>query len=78
MGFKLGAKLGEVMKADIFYMPNRTTIVKVRILMTIKLYIMPGMYIGSKNNGISWIDFQYEKLHLSCFYCGYMGHSEEH
>lgn len=36
------------------------------------------MCIGSKNNGITWIDFRYEKLPFFCLYYGKMGHNMEY
>lgn len=36
MGLKLGGILGDVLETDIYDMPGRTTMVKVRIMMNIK------------------------------------------
>lgn len=40
--------------------------------MEISAPIRSSMYIGSKNKGVSRIDFRYEKLPMFCFYCGFM------
>lgn len=62
----------------IYDMPDRKTIVKVIVNMSINAPIRPIMYIRSKNNGVDWIYFHYEKIPLLCFYCGYTRHSEDH
>lgn len=74
----IGGILGDVLETRIYDMPDITTMVKVRIVMNTKSSIMSGMYIGRKMNGVSWVDFGYERLHMLCFYYGFMGHNEEH
>lgn len=59
-------------------MPDRNIIVKVRVNLSIDFHISPEMYIGSKNNEITWINFRYEKLPLFYFYYGLMVYSEEY
>lgn len=58
-------------------MPYITMIVKVRIYMNTHSRVCRRMYIGSKNNGITWLGFRYEKLHIFRFYYGVMGHNED-
>lgn len=36
------------------------------------------MHIESPLNGISWIDFRYEKLRIFYFHCGIVGHINDH
>lgn len=72
MGTKLGSNFGEVLDSGVFEMQDKSTIVKIRANLDINNPIMPGMYIGSKNNGVTWIDFCYEKLPMFCFYYGLM------
>lgn len=75
---KLGEVMGEVMDVGVYEMLNKTIIVKVRVDLKMDSPIITNMYIGSNNNRVSWIEFRYERLLMVCFYCGYMGHSEEH
>ena len=78
MGMTLGEVIGEVLEASVYEIPDKTEITKVRINLKINSPIMLGMYIGRKNNGVNWIYFHYERLSMFCFYCGYIGHIEEH
>lgn len=78
MGVKLGwVGIWEVIDTRIFDMPDKTMIVKARIYLNTQSPICTGIYIGSKNNRITWIDFRYEKLPLFCFYYGIIGHGED-
>lgn len=45
MGLKLGEKLGDVLEAYIFDIPDKTTIVKVRVNLSTNIPIMHGMYM---------------------------------
>lgn len=53
MGFKLGAKFGEVLEVGILYMSDITTMVKFIVNLSIIVHIMSGMYIESKNNEVN-------------------------
>lgn len=77
MEMKLGVRIGESCKVGVFDMPDRTTIVKVKVKMRISEHISLDMHIGSKASGITWIDFMYEKLSPFCFKYGIIGHNEE-
>lgn len=76
MGMKLGEIIGEVCETVVYEMPNRSIIVKVKI--SIHNPIKFGLYIGSKESGVSWVDFRCEKLHMFNFLCGIIGHNEDH
>lgn len=78
MAMKLGEKIGEAIGAFVYDMPNRSVIVKVKVKLSILSPIKPGMYIGSKASGASWVDFRYDKLPMCCFICGIMGHNKDH
>lgn len=70
MCLKLGEKIEEFLEARIYEMRDRTMIVKDRNNLKIDSPIIPGIYIGSKKNGVNWIDFRYETLPMFCFYYG--------
>ncbi|RYQ83744.1 hypothetical protein Ahy_B10g102558 [Arachis hypogaea] len=38
--------------------------------------IKEGTNIGSKSDGITWVDLKYEKLPTFCYFCGILGHDE--
>lgn len=59
--------MGEAMETKIYEMQDRTTIVKTRINLCTTTQVMTGMYIGSKNNGVNWVDFRDERLPMLCF-----------
>lgn len=66
------------MDAGVYEMHDRNIIVKVKFNLEVNTPILYGIYISSKNNGVCWVDFRYEKLPMFCFYRGFMGHNEEH
>lgn len=70
MGMKLGDSVRERCEAEVCEIPNITSIVKVKVKLHIKDPINPRMYIWSKTNGVTWIDFKYEKLTMFCFKYG--------
>jgi hypothetical protein len=46
------------------------------VMLEISKPLRKGTHIGSKADGIFWVDFKYEKLPQFCFYCGCVGHGE--
>ena len=77
MGQEMGSQLGKVMDVGIYEFPEKSKIVKVKVLININHPIRAGMFIGNDNNGINWVDFRFENLPMFCFECGLIGHNLE-
>lgn len=69
--------MGEVLDSAVYEMPEKANFVKIKVLFNINNPIRVGLYIGNKVDGVNWVDFRYENLPMSCFYCGLVGHTEE-
>lgn len=77
MARKIGESMGEVIDSGIFELPDKSIILKVRVLMNISKALKKGVNGGSVSDGMFWVDFRYEKLPQFCFYCGKIGHGEQ-
>ncbi|MED6119112.1 hypothetical protein PIB30_008921 [Stylosanthes scabra] len=47
-----------------------------RVKINVERPINRGTNMGSKEDGITWVDFKYEKLPTFCYHCGIIGHDE--
>ena len=77
MGNAVGSQLGEVLESAIYELPDKAKFVKIKMLFDVSTPIRAGMFIGNKVDGVTWVDFRFENLHMLCFYCGLVGHIEE-
>ncbi|KAJ1413339.1 Zinc knuckle CX2CX4HX4C [Sesbania bispinosa] len=77
MGFKLGACLGKVEEAEVFENRERGTFVKIQVEIDIGKPLMVGILVGNTKDGVSWVDFQYERMPQFCYKSGRVGHDEE-
>ncbi|KAJ1425952.1 Zinc knuckle CX2CX4HX4C [Sesbania bispinosa] len=77
MGRKIGAAMGEVMESDLFEIRERGSFVKVTILFDSSKPLKHGIHVGSKTDGITLVDFQYERLPQFCSSCCLIGHDED-
>jgi hypothetical protein len=78
MGKKLGARIGRVEESEIYLYPEKARVVKIKVHIDTQKPLKAGIRIGNTVDGISWVDFRYEKLPLFCFQCGLIGHSEDY
>ncbi|KAJ1435332.1 Zinc knuckle CX2CX4HX4C [Sesbania bispinosa] len=76
MGRKIGACMGEVNESELFEIGEKGSFFKVTVLFDSSKPLKPGINVGSKTDGITWVDFQYERLPQFCFSCGLVGHDE--
>ncbi|KAJ1378034.1 Zinc finger, CCHC-type [Sesbania bispinosa] len=77
MGEKIGANIGPVREVDIYEIKDSGQFVKVLVELNIKKPLLSGILVGSKKDGITWVDFRYEKLPQFCYRCGQIGHEED-
>lgn len=77
MARKIGSCLGEVLDSGVFELPDKSIILKVKVHIDISKPIKKGANIGSRTDGVIWVNFRYEKLPQFCFYCGKVGHGEQ-
>ncbi|KAJ1421780.1 Zinc knuckle CX2CX4HX4C [Sesbania bispinosa] len=77
MGMKIGSSIGEVKQAELFETRERGSFIKILVHVDITKPLKSGVNVGSRKNGINWIDFQYERLPQVCYSCGLVGHDEE-
>ncbi|KAJ1395943.1 Zinc finger, CCHC-type [Sesbania bispinosa] len=77
MGEKIGACLGPVKEAEVYENKERGQFVKVLVELNTTKPLLPGIPVGSKKDGITWVDFRYEKLPQFCYKCGEIGHEED-
>ncbi|KAJ1414343.1 Zinc knuckle CX2CX4HX4C [Sesbania bispinosa] len=77
MGRRIGACLGEVKESDIFESKERGSFIKIPVEFDISKPLRPGVNVGSQEDGVMWVDFQYERLPQFCYPCGLIGHEED-
>ncbi|KAJ1380911.1 Zinc knuckle CX2CX4HX4C [Sesbania bispinosa] len=76
MGLKNGECMGPINDADIYEIQGRGSFVKVQVQIDIDKPLMNGINVGSKKDGVFWVDFQYERLPQFCYLCGHIGHDD--
>lgn len=54
--------MGRVLEVGCYELPDKTQIMKAKVLFNLEQKINKGVNAGSKFNGIFWVDFRYEKL----------------
>ncbi|KAJ1375534.1 Zinc knuckle CX2CX4HX4C [Sesbania bispinosa] len=60
-----------------FETKDRGTFIKVSVDFDTNKPLIPGVNIGSRVDGIIWVDFRFERLPQFCYACGLIGHEEE-
>ena len=77
LGMKIVAILGEVRDCALFELGgSQSRIIKALVNMKINTPIRKGVNMGSKEDGLAWVDFKYERLPTFCYFCGVVGHDE--
>ncbi|KAJ1376289.1 Zinc finger, CCHC-type [Sesbania bispinosa] len=77
MGRKIGVCLGKVGESEVYEGRYKITFVKLSVEIDIHKPLLPGILVGSHEDGISWVDFKFERLPQLCYKCGHIGHDED-
>ncbi|KAJ1404178.1 Zinc knuckle CX2CX4HX4C [Sesbania bispinosa] len=76
MGSKIGACLGQVLEYDVFECKERKSFLKILVNLDTQKPLLTGVPVGSNKDGVTWVEFQYEKLPQFCYLCGRIGHDD--
>ncbi|KAJ1388044.1 Zinc knuckle CX2CX4HX4C [Sesbania bispinosa] len=76
MGFKIGACLRVVQEFDICENRERGPYVRILVEINNQKPLLTGIHVGSQKDGVSWVDFHYERLPQFCYHCGCIGQDE--
>ncbi|KAJ1375649.1 Zinc finger, CCHC-type [Sesbania bispinosa] len=77
MGRKVGACLGRVEESEVYEGRDKITFVKLLVEVNTHKPLLPGIPVGSHMDGVTWVDFRYERLPQFCYMCGHIGHDED-
>ncbi|KAJ1376678.1 Zinc knuckle CX2CX4HX4C [Sesbania bispinosa] len=76
MGIKIGKSFGPVLDADVFEIQGRGSFVKVQVQLVIDKPLLHGINVGSRKDGVFWVELQYERIPQFCYSCGIIGHED--
>ncbi|KAJ1380428.1 Zinc finger, CCHC-type [Sesbania bispinosa] len=62
--------------AEMYEIQGRGAFVKVQVQIDVDKPLLSGVNVGSKKDGVFWVDFQYERVPQFCYRCGLIGHDE--
>ncbi|KAJ1399445.1 Zinc finger, CCHC-type [Sesbania bispinosa] len=77
MGRKIGACMGTVRDSEIFEVRDRGSFIKILVDFDTTKPLLPGVNVGSRVDGVLWVDFRFERLPQFCYSCGLIGHEED-
>ncbi|KAJ1420356.1 Zinc knuckle CX2CX4HX4C [Sesbania bispinosa] len=77
MGRKIGACLGRVEESEVYEGRDKITFVKLLVEVDTQKPLLPGIPVGSHMDGVTWVDFRYERLPQFCYKRGHIGHDED-
>jgi hypothetical protein len=69
--------MGTVESSEFYEYPGKKTIIKIKVHIDVHKPIPTGIHVGNLSDGSCWIDYRYEKLPLTCFRCGLVGHDDK-
>ncbi|XP_015959581.1 uncharacterized protein LOC107483479 [Arachis duranensis] len=75
LGRKIAARVGEVMECNVFSAgPGKGNFLKASVMIRIEDPLKEGLNMGSKQDGLTKVEFKYERLPTFCYFCGRIGH----
>ncbi|KAJ1412083.1 Zinc finger, CCHC-type [Sesbania bispinosa] len=74
MGQRIGSCMGTTLESFVFEVQGKDTYV---IDFNTSKPLLPGINVGSRKEGVFWVDFQFEQLPQFCYKCGVIGHDED-
>ncbi|XP_050207874.1 uncharacterized protein LOC126657251 [Mercurialis annua] len=79
LGEDVGNFLGKFVSHDTRAVrPSEGSSMRVRVSIDVRKPLKRRMKIKRSANAWCWLNFQYERVPMFCFYCGIMGHSEKY
>ncbi|KAJ1424085.1 Zinc finger, CCHC-type [Sesbania bispinosa] len=76
MGHKVGACLGKVLEYDVYECKEKGSFLKNLVELDTKKPLLTRIPVGNRKDGVSWVEFSYEKLPQFCYNCGRIGHDD--
>ncbi|XP_057747435.1 uncharacterized protein LOC130966635 [Arachis stenosperma] len=77
LGEKIAACMGDVVSCKLFEAgKDQVRFIKATVNMNINTPFMKGTNVGSMKDGLTWVNFKYERLPTFCYYCGKAGQEE--
>ncbi|KAJ1406258.1 Zinc knuckle CX2CX4HX4C [Sesbania bispinosa] len=76
MGTKIGTCLGQVLESDVFECKERGFFLKILVNLDTQKPLLTGVPVGSSKDGVTRVEFQYEKLPQFYYLCGRIGRDD--
>lgn len=76
---KIAEKVGRVLDVDLFTSKtNQGSFFKAQIEWNVKKPLIEGVHVNNEREGAAWAEIKYERMTMFYYFCGLMGHEEDH